>query len=90
MVEVGQLEAWVGKMPSTETRDGDSHMKQTGIVIVLFWAVNFGHLVSLTKGDEGQHQGQHFKPSRSCLGLHVQKYRNINYVLVSFVGSQEG
>ena len=49
---------------------GNSHMKQTGMLVVSLWGVNFGCLVSLKVS---RAKGQLFQPQRSRLGLHTKK-----------------
>ena len=49
---------------------GNSHMKQTGMLVVSLRVVNFGFWSRL--GGSGQSATEYFMPPRSCLGFHAE------------------
>ena len=64
---------------------GDSHMKQTGMLVVSLRGVNFGFWSRL--GCSGQSACQYFKPPRSRLGFReeTQNYAKRNRSQIFFL-----
>ena len=67
------------KFPSRPPGDGDSHIKQAGVLVVSLRGVNFRCLVSLRVS---RAKLQYFKPWRSRLGLHAKNREKMIIFLV--------